>query len=364
MITIVKTVLPPVATRVLVASSLFDKGTLVWLRAPPVPSLHEARVNEDICFTQVALARACRCLSSQRQLADTCLQQIALADFCCSCRLRHRHLARGRCCTGRRLSGERNSQEWFVTAENRQREEASTQEFHQVCSVVKALIFISISATLKTTGGEVKKFQPPQPALWEMLLSCPWSQLICSHSGSTTRKQGNITQTWRNIFLKSFRFPFLKPTIKLQKLCLTNNELRWCLHTSLSSTTSKTNGSVLPSKPTEVQMSWWIFTVLVALSFWSSIFRGEKWFKAVGGRREPWMDMLMSAARQHAAVLLGLTFLLSVSALHTYNTNPSVRLQLTCAKMETSDAEGQRENTLWMEIQNYTLILIIYHPST
>lgn len=51
--------------------------------------------------TQVALARARRCLSSRRQLADTCSQQIALADFCCSCRLRHRHLARGRCCTGR-----------------------------------------------------------------------------------------------------------------------------------------------------------------------------------------------------------------------------------------------------------------------
>lgn len=69
-----------------------------WKRAPST----KREQMKIFVSTQVALARAHRCLGSRRQLADTCSQQIALADFCCSCRLRHRHLAWGRCCTGRR----------------------------------------------------------------------------------------------------------------------------------------------------------------------------------------------------------------------------------------------------------------------
>lgn len=59
------------------------------------------------------------------------------------------------------------------------------------------------------------------------------------------------------------------------------------------------------------------------------------------------MLMLMSDARQHAAVLLGLTFLLPVSALHTYNTNPSVRLQFTCLQRQKLIAQkGKEKNTV------------------
>lgn len=57
------------------------------------------------------------------------------------------------------------------------------------------------------------------------------------------------------------------------------------------------------------------------------------------------MLMLMSAARQHAAVLLGLTFLLPVSALHTYNTNPSVRLQFTWLQRQKLIAQKGKEKT-------------------
>lgn len=60
--------------------------------------------------------------------------------------------------------------------------------------------------------------------------------------------------------------------------------------------------------------------------------------ETVGGRRETWTLMLMSAARQHAAVLLVLTFLLSVSALEV-----AIHVH---SKTETNNTAVYRENTI------------------
>lgn len=82
------------------SSPCFEFGVLCFRAWQSSPSTKRGLMKIFVS-TQVELACARRCLSSRRQLADTCLRQIALADFCCSRRLRHRHLAWGRCCTGR-----------------------------------------------------------------------------------------------------------------------------------------------------------------------------------------------------------------------------------------------------------------------
>lgn len=61
----------------------------------------------------------------------------------------------------------------------------------------------------------------------------------------------------------------------------------------------------------------------------------KKWLGAVGGRRETWILMLMSVACQHARCPSWPHFSpLPVSSLHTYNTDPSAWLRLTCAQRQ------------------------------